>query len=171
MESINKLREWVNGLKGAWIDIKDNSFIFTTGDDAPPSMSSVNLREHLNGILDSVVREVEEHYVPLPVDADGECIHVGDSMEMDDGTTFEVEQISLYEWGWRCDGYEIDWSGSIACTVHANPDRCCHYAPTVEDVLREMLYKSHIYDKREMELLPGLITEYAAKLRLAGDGE
>ena len=39
------------------------------------------------------------------------------------------------------------------------------------NVLREMLYKAHIYDEREMELLPDLIAEYATKLRLAGDVE
>ena len=60
MESIDKLREWVNGLRGAWLDTKDNSIIFTTGDDVPPSMVSVNLRDHFNGILDGIEQEVED---------------------------------------------------------------------------------------------------------------
>ena len=124
-------------------------------------------------------------YTALPVDADGVPIHVGDVMEADDGTTFEVEHISLYQWGWRCVGEGTDRSG-VTCTAHAIPDGCRHYhAPTVEDVLREFVERLDEIgseddcagvDEQECRAcirrdIAAAYAEYAAKLRLAGEGE
>ena len=103
-------------------------------------------------------------YIELPKDADGEYIHVGDVMEWPDGKTFEVVGIGdgtlFYVEG--DDDALADWTGAST--------KRHHHAPTVEDVLREMLYKAHIYDEREMELLPDLIADYAKRLTLA-EGE
>ena len=110
-------------------------------------------------------------YTPLPVDADGVPIHVGDVMEADNGTTFEVEHISLYQWGWRCVGEGTDRSG-VTCTAHAIPDGCRHHhAPTVEDVLREF-YTLAVRGKaaRADDVDNAVLAEYAAKLQLA-EGE
>lgn len=116
-------------------------------------------------------------YTALPLDADGVPIHVGDVMEADNGTTFEVEHISLYQWGWRCDGKGTDRSG-VTCTAHAIPDGCRHHhAPTVEDVLREFaqemnenlgMYTGEAIDADEWRKADErTIAEYAARLRLA----
>ena len=178
MKSVDALRKWADGLRGIWIDPNDHSIIVTTCDDMPPSIDCVSLREHVNAILDEIEREVAD-MVPLPVDADGEPIHVGDAMEADDGTTFEVEHISLYPWGWRCIGEGTDRSG-FTCTAHAIPDGCRHHhAPTVEDVLREFaqemnenlgMYTGEAIDADEWrDADADTIAEYAAKLRLAGE--
>ncbi len=98
-------------------------------------------------------------YTALPVDAEGEAIHVGDVMEWcQGGNVFTVTALHLVSSELEVWGDDADYA----------PDECRHHhAPTVEDILREMLFKAHIYDRREMELLPDLIAEYAARLRLA----
>ena len=60
MRSIDNLREWANGLHGVYINQVDHTITVTTGWDAPPDMDSVSLRDHVNGILDGIEREVEE---------------------------------------------------------------------------------------------------------------
>ena len=107
----------------------------------------------------------EATHVKLPVDADGEVIHIGDEMDVEHFGTVEVEgfvhnSIAFY-----------NYTGQPAhiCT---SPAALCrhHHEPTVEDVLRELI---HRYD--ELRLGPNafdpfeLLTEYAAKLRLAGE--
>lgn len=168
MDSINKLREWVNGLRGAWIDMKDHSLIFTTGDDVPPSMTSVNLREHLNGILDDIEREMTD-MVPLPLDADGVPWRVGDMT--DNGNV--VNGMTLDFHGWHFTGTRND----IDPTIHR------HYVPkpTVEDVLREFaqemnenlgMYTGEAVDADEWhETDERTIAEFAKRLRLAGEDE
>lgn len=110
----------------------------------------------------------EQGWVRLPKDADGEYIRIGDVMDsrvdyLFDGKPFTVRALVLCEDGWEvADGHFGN---------RYEPDSLRHHhAPTVEDVLREMLYKAHIYDEREMELLPDLIAEYAKRLTLA-EGE
>lgn len=108
-------------------------------------------------------KELSECYMELPKDAHDECIYVGDVMD-GYGKTIEVMELRIGRSGWVIvsrDGSAYDDTSAFA---HHKP-------PTVEDVLREMLYKAHIYDKREMELLPDLIAEYAAKLQLRSESE
>jgi hypothetical protein len=140
-----------------------------------PSICSTT-RAILVGYIDGIEHEVGD-MVPLPVDADGVPIHVGDVMEADNGTTFEVEHISLYQWGWRCVGEGTDRSG-VTCTAHAIPDGCRHHhAPTVEDVLREFAHvgiriaAKHGIKAGEIDFYADedAIAEYAARLRLAGE--
>lgn len=203
MKSVDALRKWADGLSCIWIDPNDHSIIVTTCDDMPPSIDCVNLREHVNGILDGIEREVEElrdrdyrngredaegavefadrlcraserredvtlwgvDYTPLPVDADGEAIHVGDVMDskvdyLFDGRPFGVRALVLCDDGWEAaDGrfgnrYEPD------SLRH-------HHAPTVEDMLREFLDNFH--DASCIEVEADVVAEYAAKLRLAGE--
>jgi hypothetical protein len=105
-------------------------------------------------------------FLEMPKDADGEYWFCGDKITLPDGNVVEII------------GFGGDWLyyrvESVAITtfgrIRAHDNRHYH-TPTVEDLLREILFKAHIYDKREMELLPDLIAEYAAKLRLAGDAE
>ena len=107
--------------------------------------------------------ELREHgWMRLPKDADGLPIHVGDRL-MYMGNCIIAAAVTrerVYYWAGT---FDMRWTKAVNCR---------HFVPaTVEDVLREMLYKAHIYDEREMELLPDLIAEYATKLRLAGDVE
>lgn len=105
----------------------------------------------------------EHGWVRLPVDADGVTIHAGDVLD-GYGKTIEVVEMRHGRSGWVLISRDGNGYADTFAFTH-------HHAPTVEDVLREMLYRAHIYDEREMELLPDLIAEFAAKLRLAGDAE
>ena len=102
-------------------------------------------------------------YIRLPVDADGEYIHMGDVMESRTGSDlfpqFEVRAMRYDGDGWEV----IDRLGD-----RYEPSGLRHYhAPTVEDVLSEML--DAVDDDRYGQ--DRIIAEYASKLRLAGDAE
>ena len=105
----------------------------------------------------------ESTHIELPKDAHDECIYVGDMMD-GYGKTIEVVELRIGRSGWVIVSRDGSAYADTSAFAHHKP-------PTVEDVLREMLYKAHIYDKREMELLPDLIAEYAAKFQLRGDAE
>ena len=98
----------------------------------------------------------EHGWVRLPVDADGVPIHVGDMIAYEDNTK-PKEVVALVP--------------PSVVMVEDGPryaDMCRHHhAPTVEDVLREMLCAWE--DTLTSEGVDGIIAEYAAKLRLAGD--
>ena len=203
MKSVEALRKWVDGLRGIWIDPNDHSIIVTTCDDMPPSIDCVNLREHVNAILDGIEREVEElrdrdyrngredaegavefadrlcraaerredvtlwgvDYTPLPVDADGEAIHVGDVMEERSGHTFEVASIMVFGGS----GNQLVFSDARNFSSFREPhDLRHHHAPTVEDVLREFAAKLCIRDGFPTAT-EETFAEYAAKLTLRGD--
>ena len=108
--------------------------------------------------------------VLLPVDADGVPIHVGDTVTCA-RSVWEVTGLRLTGLAWGVCCTIFNEHGGSGTNVYPPCDLHHYHKPTVEDVLREMFYKAHIYDEREMELLPDLIAEYAAKLRLADDKE
>lgn len=103
-------------------------------------------------------------YTALPLDADGEAIHVGDVMEWPYGNgEFRVNGI-----GGNTLFYIDKDSGE--CEWTAAGDKHHHHAPTVLDVLREFAEK--VIDSQIPSVHPTYeeaIAEYAAKLRLAGD--
>lgn len=103
--------------------------------------------------------------ITLPLDADGLPIRVGDVVRLTESwhdlTVLGVGIVDAHERSLGVfvrEGHDYVWY---------NAEFLHHHVPTVEDVLKEILFKAHIYDKREMELLPDLIAEYAAKLKLA----
>lgn len=156
MKSVEALRKWVDGLRGIWIDPNDHSIIVTTCDDMPPSIDCVNLREHVNAILDGIEHEVAD-MVPLPVDADGVPIHIGDWITGDWDAKAKVVAITSEDvYWWEPDG--CHW-------CHAYEVRH-HHAPTVEDVLEEFVAR---WMETHHDDIPALKAEYAARLRLAGD--
>lgn len=137
-----------------------------------------NTRETVIAIADRIDAEHERQlevlyrdmsdaeYIKLPVDMDGEPIHVGDVMDsrvdyLFDGKPFTVRALVLCEDGWEvADGrfgnrYEPD------SLRH-------HHASTVEDVLREFAEKWLDTD-RCTKFEDAVVAEYAKKLRLAGD--
>lgn len=132
--------------------------------------------KHAIGYVDDRDPETmaENGWVKLPVDADGVPIRLGDEMECGDGTVFTVENITLYTFGWRCDGDGIDGNG-YKCTAHPMPD-CCrhHHAPTIEDVLGEIVSKCQPTYSKDGSYTTGLtkeeFAEYAAKLRAIIEG-
>ena len=109
----------------------------------------------------------EHGWVRLPVDADGEPIHVGDVMEWPDSSTAEVVGIGNDTFFYVEDGEDAaEWS----CAS----DKIHHHAPTVEDVLLDackayhgLMIESMSDVAHDMPAPLEVIAEYAAKLRLA----
>jgi len=172
MKSVDKLRNWADGLRGIWIDPNDHSIIVTTCDDMPPSIDCVSLREHVNAILDAIECEVAD-MVSLPVDADGVPIHVGDVMEniVCPPVHREVTGVGVEcFYGWD-EGNGRYSQFDAACYRH-------HHAPTVEDVLREFTRDwcnaacaGDMTNAERDAARADTIAEYAAKLRLAEGSE
>ena len=102
----------------------------------------------------------EYGWVRLPVDADGEYIHIGDVM---DGTCPSGKHVNGTV---NAIGDGVFWLSNVQFSL--KPDYMHHHnAPTVEDVLSEML--DAVDDDRYGQ--DRIIAEYASKLRLAGDAE
>ena len=99
--------------------------------------------------------KVVSEYVKLPVDADGEPIHVGDTLD-GYGKTIEVVELRYGRGGWVL----ISRDGSGYADTFAFAHR---HAPTVEDVLREFA------EGLGVPVADSYIAASAAKLRLAGD--
>ena len=125
--------------------------------DAEHEMATSEFWAKINAVPATEENMAEHGWVRLPVDADGEYIHIGDVMAYADNTkpmavmALVPPAVFLTEDGPRY------------------ADMCRHYhAPTVEDVLEEFVARwldTHHDD------LPSLKAEYAAKLRLAGDAD
>lgn len=115
-------------------------------------------------VLIGLADRIDSEMVELPKDAYGEYIHIGDVMEWcDSGETLTVEGIGS-DVLFYIDGENAEWT--------AARNKRHHHEPTVEDVLREFAEK--VIDSQIPSVHPTYeeaITEYAAKLRLADDGE
>lgn len=99
-------------------------------------------------------------WVRLPKDADGEYIHSGDVLD-GYGKTIEVVEMRHGRSGWVL--ISRDGNG------YADTFAFAHHKQTVEDVLREFGdWYAHTKGGCDED---GIIAEYAAKLRLAGDAE
>ena len=111
--------------------------------------------------LKRIADRIDATTVELPKDADGEYIHIGDVMEWcDSGETLTVEGIGS-DVLFYIDGENAEWA--------AARNKRHHHEPTVEDVLREFGdWYAHTKGGCDED---GIIAEYAAKLRLAGEGE
>ena len=94
-------------------------------------------------------------WIKMPVDADGKLIDAGHE------TTYgKVDYIKSSSRGWEV----VISEGPCAGTYHPS---VLHHAPTVEDVLREFGdWYAHVKGGCDED---GIITEYAKKLRLAGE--
>ena len=147
LKSVSKLRLLVDETRDAYL----------RGD--------VNYIIELDGIAERIEREVAERYMELPVDADGVPIRAGDVLT-DGEYKFKVFELAAFgdgSWSIRNE----DGNAWAACDVTH------HHEPTVEDVLREF---ASAYDRiggedDEHQKYLNLIAEYAAKLRLAKEGE
>lgn len=98
-------------------------------------------------------------YMAYPLDADGVPIHAGDMLD-GYGKTIEVVELRYGRSGWVI--VSRDGNAYADCAAFSH-----HHAPTVEEVLEELLRE---YDRDDSELTNGEIVErFAARLRLAGD--
>ena len=97
--------------------------------------------------------------IRLPVDADGEYIHVGDVLT-DGEYTFRVDELAVFgdgSWSIRNE----DGNAWAACDVTH------HHTPTVEDVLRE--FALAVCKDDALTIRKDVVDEYAAKLQLRED--
>ena len=128
-------------------------------------------KEHLSRssifVIADRIDAAVEGMVELPKDADGEYIHIGDVMDskvdhLFDGRPFEVRALVLCEDGWEAA------DGRFGNRYEPNSLRH-HYAPTVEDVLRE--FADRVCNSGHQWGLDAAdtIAEYAAKLQLRED--
>ena len=126
-------------------------------------------------LTDEQQRFIDEHYQLLPVDADGEVIHIGDRVENNE----RVVRIVLTDGSWEPSVY-VEKLPNVLHEYFCN--EISHYhEPTVEDVLRDFaqamnenlgMYTGEAIDADEWrDADTRTIAEYAAKLRLAGDAE
>ena len=99
-----------------------------------------------------------DNTITLPLDADGVPIRIGDVMEWPDGDDEPFEVVGIGENGTLFYMYDdsCEWTNAMYKR---------HHAPTVEDVLREMLDAwGELPSNATNE---AIIAEYAAKLKLA----
>lgn len=134
------------------------------------------LRSEINCIADRIdaeyQREVNKEvmnalYMPnslvaLPYDADGEAIHIGDTLD-GYGETTVVKGLTLGDDGWSMTCENGLWFNFAAFTHH--------HEPTVEEVMQEMLEQAVGYSDAHTTVALNAIAKYAAKLRLADDCE
>ena len=131
--------------------------------------------EHIADLIDAehqkAIRKLNnlaDASVLLPVDVDGVPIHVGDMMGRGDAHGRVIAlMLSNYPKKW---GGGLHWGvqleGEHAPTALDSLFRHYH-APTVEDVLQEMLVQAVGYSDANTTVAYNTIAEYAAKLRLA----
>ena len=185
MESIDRLRDWLKGrllLGNGWnelneiadaieSEVKANRVdAYTKGYDEGFASADDWAAQHEDAMA-------EHGWVRLPVDADGEYIHVGDVVTMD--LMFGGKSSPLV-----VDRMELSHGkdGELWC-IALDTDKECwnlpslmhhHHAPTVEDVLREFTdavleWAGKSGTVAEVGTWSDVAAKYAAKLRLAGD--
>ena len=166
----DELREW--GESRAMASTKETRRAIADHIDAEHEMATSEFWQKINAVPATDENMAERGWVRLPKDADGEYIHVGDVMECteplhpDVPKVFTVQRISLESDRWTLVAYPASY----------RPESCRHHKqPTVEDVLQEFAEKYAFY--KEVGIHPDLkaheevLRQYAAKLRLAGEGE
>lgn len=91
-----------------------------------------DLQSDLLAMCDKVEREIAEQFMPLPCDADGVLIHVGDVVQ-GLGDAGPVQHVELWD-----DGWVVVFEFAPGQFTRYSDDAVRHYKPrTVEDVLRD----------------------------------
>jgi len=123
-------------------------------------VSSSKLRDALIALLEQADPET---YLALPVDADGEPIHVGDELVTNHSKkTFVVTRLQYSrKHAWMVGGADKDDLSEYGLYA---PRETRHYQPTVEDVLREFVNRVMSYNEDEDDG-DAMISDCAAKLR------
>lgn len=170
MSITDELRDWA----------EDNTLRDRELTTYPPQHVVQGVLEELLAIANRIdeeykkaIRELNnlaEHSVLLPVDVDGEIIHVGDMMEYGKSRGHVIAlMLSNYPKKW---GGGLHWGvqleGEQAPTAL---DRMFHHyrEPTIKDVLREMAVEyEYAEDGEDKE---AVLEEYATKLHLAKEDE
>lgn len=125
----------------------------------------MGVRRKVGELADAIEQEIAERYVKLPLDANGEYIHVGDEVDFLGHSTVDAigkdGEVFIFASNWL-DGVFVQ----RACELR-------HYhKPTLEDVLSECCSKYHNLLIESMSDSPHnlpspseIIDEYAEKVR------
>ena len=177
MESIDKLREYADFLE----NVASTSHIQVL---KPPTHVIRRLADAIEREVDDMWHALtidakpmtdenmaESGWIRLPIDADGEVIHIGDLVDekLPFGGYAAPAPIDTMELSRGASGY--GWMVKLDAENRAliNPKLLRHHrAPTVEDVLREFAAEVETAGG-VMELPDATLAEYAAKLALRGD--
>ena len=176
MSITDELRKWAARELASWKMARERFDALTAIADRIDDEHEREVRQaHADGLNEQVDFHdnfIPSHYILLPVDADGEPIHVGDEMECitslhpDVPKAFKVQRISLESSGWTLVAYPASYK----------PENCRHVKQaTVEDVLQEFADQYAFYKEVEKGIHPDLeahkevLRQYAAKLRLADE--
>ena len=182
MNSIDNLREYA--LTAASVNATTRAVLAGYVDEIEREVEELRDRDYRNGredakgaveFADRLCRASERRedvtlwgvdYTPLPVDADGVPIHVGETVTCvlpfgGESEPFVVDRMELGR----------DGDGDVWSVALDRPTSCWeqplllrhHHAPTVEDVLREFV---DALDIDRCEDFNAAIAEYAAKLML-----
>ena len=146
MKSVDKLRELADKLDEAAARMSEHGF------------SPIGLKTKI--VCDEIEREIEEHYMPAPLDADGVPVKIGDKMVSHTGVVETVKVLKLDE--------SHSWHyGKNAAFLFLTESS--HHAKqrTLEDVLREMV------EVTDQPLCEEDIKAFADEIRelMAGDAE
>jgi len=162
MSITDELREWAHGFNGPWR--RNEEMLLAIANRIDAEHEKAITAAHSNGITEygsMVARE----YVKLPVDADGEVIHIGDRVENNE----RVVRIVLTDGSLEPSVY-VEKRPNVLHEYFCN--EISHYhEPTVEDVLTKMLEQAVGYSDAHTTVAANAIVEYAAKLQLAGDAK
>lgn len=129
MKSIEKLRELAADINSTEIiDHLDGVGKFMVRSEWLDSWHKA-----FDSACDRIEAEIAERYMELPLDADGEPIHVGDKMQYHGGEPFIVCAVApgvIHS----CVAVKL---GERMTTYDYTPTQCTHYKPrTLEDVLQ-----------------------------------
>lgn len=133
---------------------------------------SCNVYEPSYSLADEIEREIAERYMELPVDADGEPIHIGDLIEYHDrdgAYRLHAQGVYVYSDGRLCgETYVMNERLGIW-----EPDKCSHIKPrTLEDVLKELACDVRREWVENAPLAEHVYSEYADEIReLIGGSE
>ena len=137
MKSIDNMREYVCSAPMSSMTNMARAIVVDMTDEIEREVKELRDREYRNGMEDGEMAAERDGWVRLPVDADGEAIHVGERVQLIGNDPSTVSHMSLAGDGWRV---YVKYDGDLG-TGSGEPSRIRHhYAPTVEDVLREFAY-------------------------------
>lgn len=151
MSITDELREWAS----VEVPYKYGHQLLAIADRIDAEHESACAEAYGSGVMSVPIALDESQWIRLPVDADGEPIHIGDVMAYADNTR-PMEVTAL-----------VPPAVFLTEDGPRYADMCRHYhAPTVEDVLEEFVAR---WLETHHDDLPSLKAEYAAKLQLKED--
>ena len=156
LESLEKLRKWLN-YKVNRFDACSGAIVLNT--DVNP--------DELYELAYAIQAEVDERYMPLPLDADGVPIRVGDEVTYGVGQKPYCVYAVSYDAAWLNNSTTVD----VIALMKFQAEQCRHVKQrTVEDVLHDFgndyaAFLSGIYPFENAKQYD-VIAKYAAELRM-----